>query len=251
MPHGRENTGAARANLVSLNIACPHCAARYELPPRLLGPGGAAVRCPRCSGQFTVTPEGGIVAGAPGKKSAGTPGAATEAGSAGAGPRPAEAAADPRPDAASAASRPAAEAARPRTPGPAHATPARGETQARTQATARGAQAARTPQAPPPIEASIAWRAQRVAPIHASPSSHDEDEGMASDPNAIARRVLDELAAKRGPAMEQAKARGRMFAEFGPELSAAFDEYRRLCGGTGNPAPFRAVLRERWGIDLG
>jgi hypothetical protein len=72
----------------------------------------------------------------------------------------------------------------------------------------------------------------------------------AAEAQAIARRVLDELAARKGPAMADASARGRLLSEFGPELAAAFEEFRKQSGGTGNPAPFREALRERWGIDL-
>ncbi len=66
----------------------------------------------------------------------------------------------------------------------------------------------------------------------------------------IASMVLDELAAHRGRAIEDAVARGRPFAEHGPALLEAWDEYRRRAGKTADPAPFRAALRARWGIDL-
>jgi predicted Zn finger-like uncharacterized protein len=66
----------------------------------------------------------------------------------------------------------------------------------------------------------------------------------------IARMVLDELSAHTGRALEDATARGRAFAEHGPELLAAWDEYRRRVGKDADAAPFRDVLRERWGIDL-
>src|SRR5439155_12114457 len=46
-------------------------------------------------------------------------------------------------------------------------------------------------------------------------------------------------------------ARGWLLSEFGPDVVAAFEEYRNESGGTENPAPFREALRERWGIDLG
>ena len=35
-----------------------------------------------------------------------------------------------------------------------------------------------------------------------------------------------------------------------PALAAAFVEFRNASAGSGNPAPFRDALRERWGIDL-
>lgn len=45
-----------------MNVGCPHCQTRYELPETLLGPGGARVRCPKCSQSFLVGPDGGISA---------------------------------------------------------------------------------------------------------------------------------------------------------------------------------------------
>jgi hypothetical protein len=71
-----------------------------------------------------------------------------------------------------------------------------------------------------------------------------------SDPRAIASRVLDQLIARKGPAMADANARGRLLSEFGTELIAAFDEFRKQSGGSGNPSPFREALLERWGLDL-
>ncbi len=43
-----------------MNVTCPHCAAAYLLPPSLLGPAGARVRCPACSVRFRVSPDGGV-----------------------------------------------------------------------------------------------------------------------------------------------------------------------------------------------
>jgi predicted Zn finger-like uncharacterized protein len=45
-----------------MNVGCPHCQTRYELPETLLGPGGARVRCPKCAQSFLVGPDGGISA---------------------------------------------------------------------------------------------------------------------------------------------------------------------------------------------
>ena len=212
MRFGGEHKAAAYSS-GGLHVDCPHCSARYELPPRLLGPGGAAVRCPRCAGGFTVSPEGAPVAGDPGPA--------------------------PRADAAPAAG----------------ATPARPETAASRPATAARAQRSSpahrepSPAKPPAPERASRPPAAGAAPAPAAEPAETEDPS--SDPHAIARRIIEELAARRGPAMDDAKARKRLFAEFGPELSAAFDEFRKQSGGSGNPAPFRAALRERWGIDLG
>ena len=40
-----------------MTVHCPHCLTGYELPERLLGAGGARVRCPGCQGVFVVLPE--------------------------------------------------------------------------------------------------------------------------------------------------------------------------------------------------
>ena len=37
-------------------IGCPSCAARYTLPDRLMGKGGALVRCPACGCVYRVDP---------------------------------------------------------------------------------------------------------------------------------------------------------------------------------------------------
>lgn len=41
-----------------MTVHCPHCLTGYLLPERLLGAGGARVRCPGCHGVFVVLPEG-------------------------------------------------------------------------------------------------------------------------------------------------------------------------------------------------
>jgi len=46
-----------------MNVGCPHCETRYELPESLLGPGGARVRCPRCTQTFLVGRDGGVSRG--------------------------------------------------------------------------------------------------------------------------------------------------------------------------------------------
>jgi hypothetical protein len=86
-----------------------------------------------------------------------------------------------------------------------------------------------------------------VAPeARAAAPATTEPEGRA----AIARGVLDELVVRSGDAIAAAHARGRLFAEFGPALLAAFDEYRRRAGGQAESGPFRDALRERWNIEL-
>ena len=166
-------------------VSCPHCAAVYELPGHLMGPGGAAVRCRHCEGEFKVGPDGKTI-------EAGEGGSLAAVGA---------------------------------------AVPGR----------ERGA-------AEPAAEGRSASAKEAGAPEAAATAA--SAESAASDPSTVARRVLDELAARKGPAMADANARGKLLSEFGTELAAAFDEFRKASGGSGNPAPFRDALRERWGIDL-
>src|SRR5262245_59400181 len=42
---------------IAMTVHCQHCSTRYFLPPHLMGPRGARVRCPECQGTFTVSRE--------------------------------------------------------------------------------------------------------------------------------------------------------------------------------------------------
>ena len=74
--------------------------------------------------------------------------------------------------------------------------------------------------------------------------------GSTEDLRALARGVFDELAAKLGPGLETAARERRLFAEHGPELLGAWDEFRRRAGAHAPTRPFREELRERFGIEL-
>jgi predicted Zn finger-like uncharacterized protein len=192
-------------------VSCPHCSAVYELPMHLLGEGGAAVRCPHCAAEFAVDADGKARAAGGGGTAQTVAPAAIARGDARAGER--DQARAPEAVSGTAAARAAAPQAR--------------------------AGAARAKEAAP----------RPAAARDAAPDSRAE-AAPGADLHAIARRVLGELATRKGKALSDASARGRLFAEFGPDLVAAFEEYRREGGGTENAAPFRDALRERWGIDL-
>jgi predicted Zn finger-like uncharacterized protein len=66
----------------------------------------------------------------------------------------------------------------------------------------------------------------------------------------VAQELLDSLAHQLGSSLAQARSRGRVLAEFGPDVMKAFDEYRSRLGERAAPAAFRAALKERWGVDL-
>ncbi len=156
-----------------MKVRCPHCASRYELPERLLGPAGAQVRCPGCRGLFAVARDGTVsgVARAPGAS--------------------------------------------------------------------RGGGTARPAENPPVL---------RPAEVEPDPGTAP-DRGAAS-PEAVARALVDELAAHAGEAPREAFARGKLFSEWGPALAALHEEYRHRAGERASAAPLRAALLERWGIEL-
>jgi predicted Zn finger-like uncharacterized protein len=92
-------------------------------------------------------------------------------------------------------------------------------------------------------------RAPALGAAAPGPSAPEAEHGERRE-DRIARMVLDEVLAHAGATLHDAQARGRAFAEHGPELMAAWDEYRRRAGKDADPVPFRDALRERWGIDL-
>ena len=156
-----------------MKVRCPHCASRYELPERLLGPDGAQVRCPGCRGLFAVARDGTV------SPVARSPGASLGGG------------------------------------------------------TARAAE-------DPPV-----LRSAEVEPdLGAAP------DRAAVSPEAVARALVDELAAHAGEAPREAFARGKLFSEWGPTLAALHEEYRRRVGEDASAAPLRAALFERWAIEL-
>ena len=66
----------------------------------------------------------------------------------------------------------------------------------------------------------------------------------------VARAILSELAAHSGEAIVASREQGRLFRDFGPVIVEAFEFYRRSVGPGASPAPFRAALREQWGVQL-
>ena len=71
-----------------------------------------------------------------------------------------------------------------------------------------------------------------------------------NDLRGVARTVFDELSARVGPALETAARERRLFAEHGPELMQAWDEFRRRAGVHAPSRPFRDELRDRFGVEL-
>ena len=75
-------------------------------------------------------------------------------------------------------------------------------------------------------------------------------EAPGDDPRGVARKVFDELGARLGPGLEAAARERRLFAEHGPALMQAWDEFRRRAGTHASSRPFRDELRERFGVEL-
>ena len=82
------------------------------------------------------------------------------------------------------------------------------------------------------------------------PATPPPSAQQGTDPRDIARQVLDELAARLGGALEVAAREQRLFSSHGPELFAAYDEFRRRVGSDARSAVFREELKARWGVDL-
>lgn len=70
------------------------------------------------------------------------------------------------------------------------------------------------------------------------------------DLRGVARTIFDELTARLGPALESAAHDRRLFAEHGPALMQAWEEFRRRAGTQASSRPFRDELRERFGVEL-
>ncbi len=74
--------------------------------------------------------------------------------------------------------------------------------------------------------------------------------GAFEEPGQVAAELLDSLVSRLGSPFQEAQARGRLLAHFGPDMMRAFEEYRRRLGDRGTPGAFRSAVRERWGVDL-
>ena len=77
-------------------------------------------------------------------------------------------------------------------------------------------------------------------------SAEASEQGL----RALARGVFDELASRVGPRLEAAARDRRLFAEHGPALMEAWDEFRRRAGARAPSHAFRDELRERFGVEL-
>ena len=67
---------------------------------------------------------------------------------------------------------------------------------------------------------------------------------------ALARGVFDELSSRLGERLETSARERRLFAEHGPALMEAWDEFRRRAGARAPSHPFRDELRARYGVEL-
>ena len=86
--------------------------------------------------------------------------------------------------------------------------------------------------------------AQAATPAAAAP------EGRPIDPADVARAALDEIAPGAGEEIAQAFHQGHLFEQYGEAIVGAYEVYRRKIGPAADPTPFRAAMRERWGVDL-
>jgi len=99
----------------------------------------------------------------------------------------------------------------------------------------------------PSIAAGAAAPAPPAAPAPAAPAA--AAPATARSAQEIARELLEALGGSHGERLSAAVAEGSLFSKHGPEIFAAYDEYRRRAPQVG-AAPFRAALRELWGVEL-
>ncbi|HYM80896.1 MAG TPA: zinc-ribbon domain-containing protein [Candidatus Limnocylindria bacterium] len=98
-----------------------------------------------------------------------------------------------------------------------------------------------------------ATAAESDAPSSApAPGSGDRSPTAADPiPETVAAEILDELSARLGEQLAEARGRGRLLSELGPAMMDAYEEYRRRLGQRATAVAFRHALRERWALDLG
>jgi predicted Zn finger-like uncharacterized protein len=107
---------------------------------------------------------------------------------------------------------------------------------------------------PPRLEVKVPEK--EMTPVVAEPvpvaaaGNVESAPPVAETPLTVARAVLDELSQHSGEAISASRDAGKLFREFGPVIAEAFEFYRRQMGPGADAAPFRAALREKWGVDL-
>ena len=69
-------------------------------------------------------------------------------------------------------------------------------------------------------------------------------------PRAIAADLLVALEAREPGAMQHAASEGRLFAQHGPALLGAYDEFRKRAGAASGSEAFREEVLARYGVDL-
>lgn len=194
-----ESADSLRAENHPMTITCPHCATQYQLPPSLMGPGGARVRCPKCQGSFVVSAAGEVTTVPPARA-------------------------------------------------PESVAPVPEMVAQMSERLARVSEAVPAPPAPvsPPNAVPAPGDAAASSPPVAGIAAPDDES-----PEAVARRLLEEMDTEHGPReIAFAAQQGTLFFAHGPRLMEAWDAYRRIVGRNASAAVFRDALRERWGVDL-
>jgi predicted Zn finger-like uncharacterized protein len=211
----------------SRTVKCPKCSTRYLLPEEYLGASGARIRCPSCSRTFVVPvdPHGGAADTILEDEESIDAGAAAETQEPSASPLTepvAEAGATAWTGAGEDAPKAAKHGAREEKPGAVGTEPAQDAPEADGSGT----------------------------PAKAPAAKSASGGGPSASPASVAAELLDALAQGREALVSEAAQRGRLFAEFGPEIIGAFEDYRRRLGRGADLACFRDAVRERWGVDL-
>ena len=97
---------------------------------------------------------------------------------------------------------------------------------------------------------SIQGTAPAVAEVPPPEPVVDTRPVQSDDAVAVAFELVEAFASGREDQIAQACSEGRFFGEYGAEIIAVFDDYKNRVGRDASAAPFRELLRERWGVDL-
>lgn len=104
----------------------------------------------------------------------------------------------------------------------------------------------------PPASATAPAPAAPAAPVVPLPAATPPVAAAGDGPSSqsVAHELVEGFLLRCGPALEEARARGAVFAEWGSTILDLFDEYRRRAGTEADPAEFRRALRDRVGVEI-
>jgi hypothetical protein len=96
----------------------------------------------------------------------------------------------------------------------------------------------------------VAPESRDAPPAHHETPAAEPAPETSQMPETLAASLLAAIEERLGARFEAARRQRRVLADCGRELLAAWDAFREQAGEQGSAEVFRAVLRERWSVDL-